>query len=141
MTLNTTYPLLTAWLNNDLRDAWVAERDALRREDSKLLIAVADMEAAARLSAHITQEMERLTTDCWRLRTHHRFEVPPYTDEVIEFHDVLRCPDRKSYRDILSNISDNQQVWIDEERYLASIHYEYELQMEWERRRDARNAN
>jgi hypothetical protein len=120
MTLNTQYPLLTAWLNNDLRPAWIAQRDALRREDPKLLIAVAGMEAAARLSAHITQEMERLSTDVWRQRNPRHFDATPCT-EVMEFHDALRRTDRKSYRDILSAISGNPQVMIEEWRYLASL--------------------
>jgi hypothetical protein len=119
MTLNTQYPLLSAWLSGDLRPAWMAERDALKREDPKLLPFVLDYEAAARLSAHITQEMERLTTDVWRQRNPRHFDATPCA-EVIEFHDALRRPDRKSYRDILSDISGNPQVMIDEWRYLAS---------------------
>lgn len=128
-TLNTTYPLLTSWLNNDLRAAWNTERDALRHDDPKLLPWVVDHEAAARLSAHITQEMERLTTDVWRQRNPHRFDATPCT-EVIEFHDELRRPDRKSYRHILADISGNGQVWTDEGRYLESVHYMTPEQME-----------
>ena len=92
------YPLLTAWFNNDLRAAWIAERDALKREDPKLLPFVLDHEGAARTAAHLSQEMERLATDVWRLRNQHRLDAVPYTDEVIEFYDELRSPLRKSYR-------------------------------------------
>lgn len=129
-TLTTTYPLLTSWLNNDLRTAWNTEREALMHDDPKLLSWVVDHEAAARLSAHITQEMERLTTAVWRLRNSHRFDATLYTDEVVVFHDELRRPDRKSYRGILQDISGNGQVWIDEERYLESVHFEDASQME-----------
>lgn len=123
MTLKQRYPLLTAWLNDELRAAWNAEREALRREDPKLLPFVLDYEAAARLSAHITQEMERLSTDVFHLRKQYRFDTTPHSDEVIEFHDALRRPDRKSYRHVLADISGNGQVWAEEERYLESIHY------------------
>jgi hypothetical protein len=119
-TLKQRYPLLTAWLNGTLREAWNIEREALRRDDPKLLPFVLDYEAAVRLSAHITQEMERLTTDVWRQRNPHRFDATPCA-EVIEFHETLRRPDRKSYRHILADISGNGQVWLDEERYLASL--------------------
>lgn len=130
MNMNTRYPLLSAWLNDGLRSAWIAERGALRREDPKLLVSVAGMEAAARVSARLTQEMERLTTDVWRLRNQHRFDAAPYIDEVIGFHDALRRPDRKSYRDILGAISGNQHVWAEEERYLKSVHYMTPEQLE-----------
>lgn len=130
MTLKTTYPLLTAWLNNELRAAWNTEREALRQQDPKLLVSVAGLEAAARLSAHITQEMERLSTDCHHLRLQHRFDQPTHTNEVIEFHNDLRNGSLRSYRDILSDISGNQHVWAEEERYLESIHYEDASQIE-----------
>jgi hypothetical protein len=130
MTLNTTYPLLSAWLNGTLRAAWNTERDTLKRDDPKLLPWVVDHEAAARLSAHITQEMERLTTIVWWLRNSHRFDATPYIDDVIKFHDTMRSPDCKSYRHILADMSGNRDVWIDEERYLESIHFEDASQVE-----------
>jgi hypothetical protein len=121
MTVNTLYPLLTAWLNGSLRAAWNTERDTLRRDDPKLLPWVVDHEAAARLSAHITQEMERLTTDVFHLRNQYRFDATRHTDEVIEFHNTLRSPLRKSYRQSLADISGNGQIWTDELRYLKSL--------------------
>jgi hypothetical protein len=121
------YPLLTAWLEGHLYEVWQEECNKLKRDDPKLLDWVVRYEAAARVSAHISQEEDRVS---WRAKQSvrdHRHE-PNYTDAVIEFNDALQ--DLRSYRDILRDISGNPQIMIDEWRYLESTHYLSNEQLE-----------
>ena len=130
MPMNTKYPLLTAWLNGRLREAWISEREALKRNDPKLLPWVLDHEAAARLSAHISMEQEQLETDTRRRTREHRSDSN-YSDDLTEFYDALHCnDDLKSFLGILQDISGNRSLIADEIRYTESLHYLPESQLE-----------
>jgi hypothetical protein len=125
MTVNTLYPLLTAWLNGTLRAAWNTERDALKRDDPKLLQWVVDHEAAARVSARLSMEENRLRLAARHLAWKHRSD-PSYCDEVIEFYDALQDDALKGYRGILQDLSGNRSLIADEIRYMETMNFQYE---------------
>jgi hypothetical protein len=125
--MSEKYPLLKAWQQGQLKEVWEKECAALKQQDPKLLDWVVGYEAAARASAHISQEEQRLAWAAKRSAHQHRHD-PNYTDDVIEFHDALQ--DLRSYREQLQDISGNPQIMIDEWRYLESVHHMTLEQME-----------
>lgn len=118
--IETTYPLLTAWHQGKLREVWNQERERMKTDDPKLLDWVADYEAAARVSAHITLEYAWISRKVKQIAWDYKSDSF-YSDIWTDFYDILQDDSLESYRGILQKISGNRNLMADEIQYSSSV--------------------